>query len=63
MLIFFHILEYWVLNESRIPLKQVLGGVRIVELSNSSHEQSLLFSYIVGLTISEGFVFPDYLSV
>ena len=37
---FFHILvlpEYWVLTESRKPLKPVLGGVRIV-----------LFSYIVG---------------
>ena len=33
VLIFFHILalrEYWVLTESRIPLKSVLGGVRIV---------------------------------
>ena len=33
MLIFFHILilqEYWVLTESRILLKPVLGGVRIV---------------------------------
>ena len=34
--------------ESRIPLKPVLGGMRIVELSTSSHDQSLLFSYIVG---------------
>ena len=25
--------EYWVLTESRIPLKAVLGGMRIVELS------------------------------
>ena len=36
MLIFFHILvlpEYWVLTESRIPLKTVLGGVKIVALS------------------------------
>ena len=35
MLIFFHILvlqEYWVLTESRIPLKPVLGGVIIVAL-------------------------------
>ena len=41
-LIFFHILvlrEYWVLTESRIPLKPVLGCVRIVALSISSHEQ------------------------
>ena len=56
VLIFFHILvlqEYWVLTESRIPLKPVLGGVRIVALSICSHEQiqkkkSQLFSYIVG---------------
>ena len=50
----FHILvlrEYWVLMESRISLKPVLGGVRIVALSISSHEQTeynrvtLLFSY------------------
>ena len=38
--------------ESRIQLKLVLGGVRIVALSISSHEQSIkpsrLFSYIVG---------------
>ena len=40
----FHILflkEYWVLAENRIPLKPVLGGVRIVALSISSHEQTL----------------------
>ena len=38
--IIFHILvlqEYWVLTESRIPLKQVLEGVRIVALSIISH--------------------------
>ena len=38
----FHILvlpEYWVLTENRIPLKPVLGGVSIVALSISSHEQ------------------------
>ena len=29
--------EYWVLMESRIPLKPVLGSVRIVGLSISSH--------------------------
>ena len=43
VLIFFHILvlqEYWVLTESRILLKPVLGGVRIVALSISSHEQT-----------------------
>ena len=35
----FHILvlqEYWVLKESRIPLKGVIGGVRIVALSVNS---------------------------
>ena len=40
---FFHILvlqEYWVLTERRIPLKPVLGGVRIVALCISSHEQT-----------------------
>ena len=40
VLIFFHILvfqEYWILTESRITLKPVLGGVA---LSISSHEQS-----------------------
>ena len=39
----FHILvlqEYWVQTESRIPLKPVLGGARIVALSISSHEQT-----------------------
>ena len=54
--IFSHILvlqEYRVLTKSRIPLKPVLRGVRIVALSVSSNEQtqcnlSLLFSYIVG---------------
>ena len=43
VLIFFHVLvlqEYWVLTESRIPLKLVLGGVRIVALSSSSREQT-----------------------
>ena len=43
VLIFFHILvlqEYCVLTESRIPFKPVLGGVRIVALSISSHEQT-----------------------
>ena len=39
----FHILvlgEYWVLKESRMPLKRVLRGVRIVAFSISSHEQT-----------------------
>ena len=37
---FFHILvlqEYWVLMESRMPLKPVLGDERIVALSINSH--------------------------
>ena len=40
---FFDILvlhEYWVLTENKIPLKPVLGGVRIVALPISSHEQT-----------------------
>ena len=43
VLIFFHIMslqEYLVLMESRIPLKPVLGSVRIVALSIGSHEQT-----------------------
>ena len=42
-MIFFHTLvlqEYWVLTESRLSLKPVLGGVRIVALSISSHKQT-----------------------
>ena len=42
-LIFFYILvlqEYWVLTESRIPLKPVLGGTRNVALPISSHKQT-----------------------
>ena len=35
-----HIQEYWVLTEIRILLKPVLGDVRIVALSISSHEQT-----------------------
>ena len=40
---FFHKLvlqQYWIMTESRIPLKPELGEVRIVELSISSHEQT-----------------------
>ena len=40
---FSHILAIWkyfVLAESTIPLKPVVGGVRIVELSIRSHEQT-----------------------
>ena len=43
VLIFFHILvprEYWGLTESRIPLNPVLGGMRIVALYISYHEQT-----------------------
>ena len=43
VLIFVHILvlrEYWILTESRIPLKLGLGSVRIVGLSISPHEQT-----------------------
>ena len=32
--------EYWVLRESRISLQPMLGGVSIVALSISSHEQT-----------------------
>ena len=32
--------EYLVLTENRIPLKTALGGVRVVALSISSHEQT-----------------------
>ena len=34
------LLEYWVLRESRIPLKPVLRSVGIVALSISSYEQT-----------------------
>ena len=34
------ILEYLILAESRLSLKLVLGSVRIIALSNSSHEQT-----------------------
>ena len=40
---FFHILdirEYWFQTESKIPLKPMLGCVRIVVLSNISHDQT-----------------------
>ena len=35
-----YFVEYWVLTESRIPLKPVLGGVRIVALSISARDQT-----------------------
>ena len=71
MLIFFHILvlqEYWVLTESRILLKPVLGGLRNVALSNNSHEQIQLnqvccFLILPVLPISERSVFPDYFGI
>ena len=43
VLLFFYILvlqEYWVLTESRVLLKPVLGGVRVFALSISSHKQT-----------------------
>ena len=57
IVLIFHILvdlEYWVLTESRIQLNSMLGGVRNVAFSISSHEQ--LFSNIVGsLFLNEPF--------
>ena len=41
---FFHILSFgniWVLTESRIPLKLVKAGMRIVEHPMGAHEQTL----------------------
>ena len=64
VLIFFHILiipEHWVLPKSRIPAQLVLGGVRIVALSISSHKQALLFSYIDDSLYIRRIRFPDYL--
>ena len=43
IVLIFHILvdlEYWVLTESRIQLNPMLGGVRNVAFSISSHEQT-----------------------
>ena len=65
MLIFFHTLVlrvYWVQTESRITLKLVLGSVRIVALSISSHEQTrynrvCYFLIELVLSISEGSIF------
>ena len=50
---------YWVQTESRITLKLVLGSVRIVALSISSHEQTQLnrvcyFLIVLVLSFSEG---------
>ena len=53
VLIFFHILvlqEYCVLTESGIPLKPVLGGVKIDALSICSHEQTKKPEFAVFLT-------------
>ena len=50
------------LTESRIPLKPVLGGVRIVVLFISSHEQTQLnrVCCFQVLSISVGSVFSYY---
>ena len=48
VLIFFHILvlqEYWVLAESRIPLKPVLGHENCCTFREFSIKPSLLFLY------------------
>ena len=69
MLVFLNILflhEYWVLAESRIFLKLVVGGVRIVAFSIKSHNQAqpnvgCCFHILYVLSISEGSEFyPDY---
>ena len=47
----FHVLvlqEYWVLTESRIPLKLVLRGVRIVAFSYRLKKTKYAVSNIVG---------------
>ena len=54
----------WVLGESRIPLKQVLGCVRIVALCINSHEQthetkSAVFK-LCRFSASEESVFLDF---
>ena len=53
--------KYWVQTESRIPLKLVLGTVRILAFSISSREKFFLILY--SLSISEGSVVPYYLEV
>ena len=53
MLLFFHILvlrEYWVLTESRIPFKPVLGGlellhVPLVLMNRLNKTESTVFLY------------------
>ena len=58
VLIFLHILvlcEFWVLTESRIPLKLVLQGVRIVAYS-------IIFHVVFSLFLKDQF-FPDYLKL
>ena len=68
VLIFFHILvlqEYWVLAESRIPLKPVVGGVRVVALSISFHEKTQKnrvcgFLYCMLSLFLRDPCFPDY---
>ena len=50
----------WVLGESRIPLKQVLGCVRVVALYINSHEQTLQFSNYVGSLFLRNLFFLDF---
>ena len=70
VLILLHVLvlqAYWVLAESRIPLK--LGAWELLHFplfhNNSLNETCLLFSNSVGslYSISEGSNFPDYLVI
>ena len=66
VLIFFHILilhEYWVLTEIRIPLKLMLGIMRIVALSmilvnRLNKTETAVFQYC-RFSLSEGSVFPN----
>ena len=52
--------EYWLHTASRIPLKPVLGDMRIVAIFISSNESESAVFYIIVVSISEGSVFPDY---
>ena len=54
--------EYWVLKESRILVKPVLGGVRIVAPFVLMNRLNKTESTEV-LSISEASVFPDYLAI
>ena len=58
--IFFHILflqEYWFLTESRILIKSVLGGMRIVALSISSQHFPLVLMNRLDKTESAFFLY------